>query len=71
MKQHLFIAIIFCVVFSAGAMELVGSYSGFTNTQKCVPNGDYLYLLDRFTLYVFDISTPSSPAKVDSIVFSG
>ena len=71
MKQNLFIAIIFCVVFSAGAMELVGSYSGFTNTQKCVPNGDYLYLLDRFTLYVFDISTPSSPAKVDSIVFSG
>ncbi len=52
-------------------MELVGSLAGFTNAQNCFPFGDYLYLLDRFTLYVVDISDPTSPTLLDSLVMGG
>ena len=52
------------------AMSVVGTLPGFINAQNCVPNGDYLYLLDRYTMFVIDISDPSSPVKVDSLATS-
>ena len=71
MKKFSLIAIIFMFVISIWSMDLVGSLNGFTNAIFCIPNGDYLYLLDRFTLYSVDISDPSSPEIIDSLVTSG
>ncbi len=52
-------------------MTLVSSVDGFTNAQYCLPNGDYLYLLDGYNLYVLDVSDPSSPTFVDTLHTSG
>ncbi|MCD6594575.1 hypothetical protein J7L68_02730 [bacterium] len=71
MKRFLLLVILFLLVALSSGMELVGSLDGFTNALFCVPNGNYLYLLNRFTLYSIDISEPSSPEIIDSIVTSG
>ena len=67
-KVVLLLAVAVSVSFS---FELVGTLSGFTNAQYCLPNGDYLYLLDGYNLYTIDVSEPSSPVFVDTLATSG
>jgi hypothetical protein len=51
-------------------MTLVGSITGFRRPVRCVPNGNYAYMLDGEVLDIIDISTPSSPSIIDTIRYT-
>ncbi len=70
MRIIIFVSTLFLFSVLTLAMSVVGTLPGFINAQNCVPNGDYLYLLDRYTMFVIDISNPALPVKIDSLATS-
>ncbi len=70
MKKILLLVLILCFSM-ANAMTLTGSLGGFTNAQFCLPYEDLVYVLDRSTVFIVDVSNPAAPEKIDSLVCSG
>ncbi len=71
MREKLTLCLILTVLTGlVGGMTLVGSITGFSRPVRCVPNGNYAYMLDGENLVIIDISTPSSPSIIDTIHYT-
>jgi len=71
MREKLMLCLILTILTGlVWGMTLVGSITGFRSPVRCVPNGNYAYMLDGENLTIIDISTPSSPSIIDTICYT-
>ncbi|MBN2543009.1 hypothetical protein JXI42_09115 [bacterium] len=71
MKRFIFALLVlsFSTLLIADDIDIMGEYSGFRNGQKLYYEDGLVYMLDFYSLFIIDVTDPSSPDSVGGYRF--